>query len=111
MDTPEFRIQSTKASMDMFDKVTHNNLPEAISALHRKFDLLLTYVQGNNLPDEKDKCLNIEQLIDYLPEHPARQTIYGCVNLRCVPYEKHGKRLYFRKSDIDSWLANGRKVK
>jgi hypothetical protein len=93
------------------ETITHNNLPAAVSELHRKMDLLLSQTQFNQKNKEQDKLFTIEQFIDYLPEHPARQTIYGWVNIRCIPYEKHGKRLYFRKSEIDLWLANGRKVK
>lgn len=91
--------------------ITFETLPTAVEELNRKVDLLLSQTQASQRQQEQDKLLTIEQLIDYLPDQPARQTIYGWVNLRCVPYEKHGKRLYFRKSDIDSWLANGRKVK
>jgi hypothetical protein len=59
----------------------------------------------------EDKLFTIEELINYLPDKPARQTVYGwCFNRLC-PYEKYGKRLFFRKSAIDTWLANGRKVK
>jgi len=54
--------------------------------------------------------MTLEQLVDYLPEHPANQTVYGWVNDRKVPYEKHGKRLYFRKTTIDTWLSNGRQM-
>lgn len=94
----------------MGQKLTLEEIPASIVELHRKVDLLLMQSQSKQ-ESEQDRYLNIMELIDYLPENPARQTIYGWVNLRCVPYEKHGKRLYFRKSDIDSWLANGRKVK
>ncbi|NMC60244.1 MAG: hypothetical protein GYA51_12810, partial [Candidatus Methanofastidiosa archaeon] len=41
---------------------------------------------------EEDSLLSIEQLVNYLPEKPARQTVYGWVNTRRVPYEKYGKR-------------------
>ena len=91
----------------MTDKITYNDLPQAILELHRKVDLLLSqtlYKQS----DEPDKLLTIEQLIDFLPEKPARQTIYGWVNDRHIPFEKHGKRLYFRKSEIDGWIYRGR---
>lgn len=54
------------------------------------------------------ELMSPEQLSDYLPEHPARQTIYGWVNNRKVPFEKHGRSLLFRKSLIDEWLNNGR---
>ena len=93
----------------MNDKITFDNLPEAITELHRKVDKLLSHPRLNNQADEADRLLTIEQFIDYLPEHPARQTIYGWVNERYVPFEKYGKRLYFRKSDIEIWLNNGRR--
>lgn len=59
---------------------------------------------------EEDKLLTIDELLEYLPESPAKQTVYGWVNHRTCPYEKHGKRLFFRKSAIDKWLADGRRI-
>jgi excisionase family DNA binding protein len=52
----------------------------------------------------------MEELREYLPENPARQTVYGWVNERKIPFKKFGKRLYFRASEIDKWIANGRQV-
>jgi hypothetical protein len=83
-------------------------LPASVIELHRKIDILLKEAKQ---PPEQDRLLTIELLIDYLPEHPAKQTIYGWVNFRTIPYEKYGKRLYFRKAAIDFWLSNGRKTK
>lgn len=91
----------------MTDKITFENLPEAVQELHQKVDKLLSQ-KLNNQPDEPDRLLTIEELREFLPEKPAKQTIYGWVNERLIPYEKHGKRLYFRKSDINSWLLKGR---
>lgn len=93
------------------ETITFETLPRAVSELNRKIDLILSQTQLNKKDQEQDKLLTIEQLIEYLPGNPARQTIYGWVNDRLVPYEKHGKRLYFRKSQIESWLSNGRKMK
>lgn len=93
------------------ETITFETMPRAVSELNRKMDLLLSQTQLSQKDQAQDKLFTIEQFIDYLPEHPARQTIYGWVNQRCVPYEKHGKRLYFRISVIDNWLANGRKLK
>lgn len=89
------------------EAITFDTLPRAVSELNRKIDLILSQTQ-NQKQEKQDRLLTIEQFLEYLPEHPARQTVYGWVNLRIVPYEKHGKRLYFRKSDIDSWLLKGR---
>ena len=58
---------------------------------------------------EKNYLMTMEDLRDYLPENPARQTVYAWVNDRKIPYEKHGRRLYFKRSVIDTWLAKGRR--
>jgi len=88
--------------------VTFENLPQAVSELHEKFDRLLSTKQA---PAETDTLMTVPQFMDYLPDRPAKQTVYQWVWGRTVPYEKHGKRLYFRKSTIDNWLANGRQIK
>lgn len=56
-----------------------------------------------------DKWLNIDELKGYLPDHPAKATIYGWVSKREIPYHKGGKKLRFLKSDIDAWLSNGKR--
>lgn len=91
------------------EKITFDNLPEAVMELNRKLDRLLGQYQ-NKQTDDVDKLLDLNQLIDYLPERPAKQTIYCKVNDRRIPYEKHGKKLYFRKSIIDKWCDNGRQM-
>ncbi|HVN57777.1 MAG TPA: helix-turn-helix domain-containing protein [Bacteroidales bacterium] len=91
------------------EKITFDNLPDAVQELHKKIDRLLNQTQAAKQSDP-DKLLTLEELIEFLPEKPAKQTIYGWVNGRLIPYEKHGKRLYFRKSEVDMWLSNGRQV-
>jgi len=86
---------------------TFETLPQRVEEIDKKLDRLLA--QSEAKPD-KDFLMTLEQLVDYLPEHPANQTVYGWVNDRKVPHEKHGKRLYFRKSTIDTWLSNGRQM-
>jgi excisionase family DNA binding protein len=82
-------------------------LPGIVAEMNRKIDLLLAERQPQA---EKDELFTLEQLQNYLPENPAKQTIYGWVNNRLIPFEKHGKRLYFRKSEVNEWLENGRKI-
>lgn len=87
-------------------EITFESLPRAVGELLQKVDLLLAQYQST---PEPDRLLTIDELIGHLPEHPARQTIYQWVTDRKVPYEKYGKRLYFRRSAIDNWMANGRR--
>lgn len=90
--------------------ITFDNLPKAIAELNRKIDMILSGSLKIHRKENEERLMSIEQLIDYLIDHPARQTVYGWVNYRLIPYEKHGKRLYFKKSAIDLWLENGRRI-
>ncbi len=92
------------------DIITLETMPRAIMDLNRKVDTLLS-MQSQTSDVNEDYLMPIEELENELPEKPARQTIYGWVNDRKIPFEKHGRRLYFRKSSIDNWLANGRRIK
>ena len=58
---------------------------------------------------EPDCWLDVNGLIEYLPDHPKRQTVYQWVCQKAIPYTKTGQRLRFRKSTIDNWLETGRR--
>lgn len=58
-----------------------------------------------------DAWLSINDLIEYLPDKTARATIYGWVSHETIPYHKFGKKLTFRKSEIDNWLFEGTNTK
>jgi predicted DNA-binding transcriptional regulator AlpA len=57
-----------------------------------------------------DQWLNLSQLCEYLPSNPSKATVYGWVNKKCIPYHKKTKSLSFLKSEIDSWLMEGRQL-
>ena len=56
---------------------------------------------------KSNSWLNVQQLSDYIPFKPAKQTIYGWVNKSQIPFYKKRKGLYFLQSEIDTWLLNG----
>ena len=94
-------------------QITFNEVPAVLMELSRKIDLLL--VEIGKEPEPTDRLMPLEGFQDYMEEktgkRPARQTVYDMVTKRKVPFEKHGgKYLYFRKSAIDFWLNNGRRV-
>ena len=39
----------------------------------------------------------------------ARQTLYGMTSQRTVPYFKRGKRIFFKRSELEQWLLENRK--
>lgn len=91
-------------------EITFELLPQAVTQVFNKLENIeRLLLEKSNIPQpEQDKWLNIDELIDYLPNKPARATIYGKVHLRCIPFHKQGKSLIFRKSEIDTWLGEGR---
>lgn len=94
------------------EKITFEKLPQAVEYLINKVEALaeaLKLKKDENKPEEKDRWLNMDELIKYLPDHPAKPTIYGWVSNRQIPHHKGGKKLRFLKSEIDKWLSTGRR--
>lgn len=83
--------------------------PQAFNKLHEKLDKierLLLSRSEISLPEE-DKLLTIKQAAEFLVL--SVPTIYGLVQRHEVPVCKRGKRLYFSKQDLTSWIKDGRK--
>ena len=60
-----------------------------------------------NAPPEYPARMNITQAASYLSL--SVQTIYSKTSLRQLPHLKKGKRLYFERDALDSWLLEGKK--
>ena len=60
-------------------------------------------------PTETDRWFDLTELCNYHPDKPSKPTVYGWVNAGIIPVHKGGKKLRFLKSEIDSWLKQGRK--
>ena len=73
-------------------------------------DCLSESIKENSLIKEtdSDKLFSIKEASIYL--NLAPQTIYGFTSNRVIPFIKKGKKLYFKKSDLESWLCDGRKA-
>ena len=84
-----------------FDAMPHMvaTILKKLETLEQKFDAL----QSNNNV-EADAWFSLQDLCNYLPNHPAEQTVYGWTSSRTIPFHKNGKSIIFRKSEIDNWL-------
>lgn len=90
--------------------ITFNELPQAVSQLIKDVNELknmLQTVHDNKV--EIDRWFNIKELCEYVPDHPARQTVYGWIYRHNIPYHKKGKKLQFLKSEIDEWLKSDKR--
>jgi excisionase family DNA binding protein len=63
--------------------------------------------QENTGKEMKIEFLTIKELSEYLKL--TVPTIYGYTSTNRIPHIKRGKRLYFKKSDIDIWIEKGQR--
>lgn len=87
--------------------ITFNDVPEAMTYLIEKFDRLENLIESAVSPKTDEvQWLDIDALCEYLPDKPAKQTVYGWVCKKTIPFRKKGKKLQFLKSEIDRWLLS-----
>lgn len=92
-------------------RVTFETLPQVVEEMRTVICGLKELVcraleQGAD--SKKDYWMNINQLREYHPDHPAKSTIYEWVGQNRIPVHKDGKKLRFLRSEIDEWLNGGR---
>ena len=105
--------KNQKTSSNMSEKnITFEDLPKAMSWMMDKLNKLDSKIDGlNNTPQIRpaDQWMNLKELCEYLPSHPAEQTVYGWTSCHQIPFHKRGKRIMFLKSEIDAWLHDGKR--
>lgn len=72
------------------------------------------HAAGLRLDPEVDKLMPVEETRDYIEsktgKKPATQTLYDLSCKRKIPFQKVGKYLMFRRSEIDEWLNSGYRI-
>ena len=108
-----FTLRQKTTDNDMEDKnIRFEDLPKAMSWMMDKLNKLDSKIDGlNNIPQVRpaDQWMNLKELCEYLPSHPAEQTVYGWTSCHQIPFHKRGKRIMFLKSEIDAWLHEGKR--
>ena len=104
--------QTIKSMNDMTEKnITFEDLPKAMTWMMDKLNELTSKVDSINnqsAQPQTDQWMNLKELCEYLPNHPAEQTVYGWTSCHQIPFHKRGKRIMFLKSEIDTWLHDGK---
>lgn len=93
------------------NNITFDNLPDAVNEINDKLSRIekILFEKGRGTKSEADEWLNLTELCNYHPDKPSKPTVYGWVNSGTVPVHKGRKKLRFLKSEIDSWLKQGKK--
>ena len=80
---------------------------EAINQRLSTIESLLSDIHGLNKTDNSgNEILSIQQAMELT--HLAKQTIYGLVSSKRIPFFKKGKKLYFKKDEVLEWLESER---
>ena len=92
------------------EKVSFENLPQAVSLLLEKVDSLEQLLKSqqttiSNAPS--DRPMSISEAAKFV--NLTVPTLYGFVSKRTIPFSKVGKRLYFSEVELTSWIQSGRK--
>lgn len=95
----------------MLDNITFDQLPQAVANILDGIAELKNICSDIRDKDSgKDVYLTVEELCAYHPDHPSQQTVRRWKRLGYFPYYKDGetRRVKFKKSDIDAWIASSR---
>lgn len=73
---------------------------ETVARLEAKID-------GNSAPSPptpSKEWMDIDELREFPPGHPAKATIYGWTSKKSIPFYKKDKTIYFNRTEIEAWL-------
>src|SRR5688572_17597617 len=95
----------------IMENLTLETLPKAFLELSleiKEIKRLLLDKSGVNTTNS-EQWFDLSELCSYLPDKPAKATVYGWIHTGSIPCHKGQKKLRFLKSEIDTWLMKGRK--
>lgn len=89
--------------------LTPETLPKAFTFLTTEVSEIkrMLLEKSNEQPADPDRWFDLNELCNYLPDKPAKATVYRWVHLCAIPHYKGAKKLRFLKSEIDLWLKTG----
>lgn len=86
-----------------------NELPEVVRRLFEKVEHIENMLFNLETKDEgENDILTIEEAAHFLKV--SVQALYNRVSRNEIPVSKPGKRLYFRKSELQEWINGGKKT-
>lgn len=92
--------------------LSFDNLPKKVFEIYQQNEEILKLLQSIQVQQSPvDQWFDLNELCNYLPDKPKKSTVYGWIHSGLIPVHKPcgGKKLRFLKSEIDSWLMQGRK--
>jgi excisionase family DNA binding protein len=88
-------------------QLTFEQIPAAMQLLLSEFASLKALIQAKDTNTDTDNFMNVSDASSYL--QLAKPTIYGMLHRGELPNFKRGKKVFFKKVDLDNYLLRGRR--
>jgi excisionase family DNA binding protein len=87
-------------------QLTFEQVPAAVQLLLMEVASLKALLQTSQ-PAEPDNFMNVTDASNYL--QLAKPTVYALLSRGDLPNFKRGKKVFFKKADLDTYLLRGRR--
>src|SRR6478609_4128253 len=88
-------------------EMTFTEMADFMLKLDAKMDTILRVVAAKKIEAPAPELMTLSQAAEFL--NRSSSTIYGMVSRQEIPHTKKGKRLSFKRSELFSWLEEGRR--
>jgi excisionase family DNA binding protein len=87
-------------------QLSFDSLPQVVQELNAKIDNITSLLQSPKQNVQQSDLLVIKDAGKFL--NLSVNTLYGKVRRREIPYMKRGKRLYFSREELTSYIKSGK---
>ena len=88
-------------------EITFNDLPTVIGDIIIRLERIEALLREDHPKIQENDFLTVQEAGVYLDL--ARPTIYALTSKGVIPYFKRGKKVYFKKIDLEAYLLQGRR--
>ncbi len=88
------------------DKIIITTPAELESLINDSVKKAISEQNGITQTEKSPQLLTVEQACEFL--NLAKQTLYGFTSKRLIPFLKRGKKLYFKKTELEEWVNIGK---
>ena len=92
----------------MDNKLSFDQLPEAVAKLGEKLDSI---IERMNAAEGKPQCSTEPELLSATEVakllDKSVSTVYSMTSEKRIPYHKRGNKLYFFKNEVLQWIEDG----
>ncbi len=98
-------------TFNVMENLTHETRTKTFTQLTNEVSEIkrMLLEKSNEQPADPDRWFDLNELCNYLPDKPAKATVYRWVRQSAIPHYKGARKLRFLKSEIDIWLKTGKR--